>query len=98
MLVVKNMPNMILTPVLRDYLFMSDEEKAELNGIRRAQYRYRLNSRIAQTIEDFSTIIEYEPSLITVDWIMTLLQEKLRKQYIDEDLVIRIEFRNRNRN
>lgn len=87
------MTNMVLTPALRKFIMMTDEEKTELPGLRRTQYYYRLRSRISQAIEDLETIIDRSPKEIPVDFLMTLLQRRLRVSHPSEELVIRIEFK-----
>lgn len=86
------MPNTILTPALRRYIDMSPEEQAELKGLRRTQYRYRLNTRIAMALEDLDYIIEKMPKVIGTEYLIDLLQRKLRRTHPKENLVIRIEF------
>ena len=92
------MTNMILTPALRDFVMLSDEEKTELPGLRRTQYYYRLRSRISQAIEDLETIIDRSPKELPVDFLLTLLQRRLRVQHPKEGLVIRIEFQRPSQN
>lgn len=91
------MTNMVLTPALRKFIMMTDEERTELPGLRRTQYYYRLRSRISQAIEDLETIIDRSPKEIPVDFLMTLLQRRLRVSHPNEGLVIRIEFKRPNK-
>ena len=86
------MGSMILTPVLRNFVNMTEEERDALKGTSRVQYYYRLHSRVAQAIEDLELIIEKMPKEIPVDFLMNLLQRRLRVSYPNEGLVIRIEF------
>lgn len=87
------MPSMILTPALRKFVMMTDEGKTELPGLRRTQYYYRLRSRISQAVEDLETIIDRSPKELPVDFLLNLLQRRLRVAYPSEGLVIRIEFK-----
>ena len=90
------MKNMILTPSLREFIEMSDEERAELRGLKRTQCYYRLRTRISQAIDDVEAIIEYMPKELPVDFLLTLLQRRLRADHPDEELTIRIEFQRPN--
>lgn len=90
------MGSMILTPVLNEYVRMTEEEIDALKGSRRTQYRYRIRSRISHAIEDLETIIEFQPKEIPVDFLLTLLQKRLRQSHPNEELVIRVEFKRKN--
>lgn len=85
----------ILTPVLHKYLKMSKEEVDALKGMRRTQYRYRLKTRINQAFEDLDTIIEHRPKDLSIDLILLLLQNRLRKSFLNEDISIHIGTRKR---
>ena len=89
------MDSLILTPVLREYINMSEEEIDSLKGVRRTQYRYRLKTRLLIAIGEIEEIISLRPKDVEIDDLMRILQCRLRHSFPDDEVSIRIETKRR---
>lgn len=94
---MKKDKSLILTPVLRQYINMSQEEVDALKGVRRTQYRYRLKTRLEIAFSEIREIIALRPKDVEIDEVLLVLQERLRHAFPNDEVAIRIETKRKRR-